>query len=208
MNATPLVSVRRPRQSLRNYSRFVYASKLLLGCSIVVILVFLVAIPLLGQQRAGVRLAFSSIEEKKETAPVMLKPRLQGVDNNNQPYLVTADSAIQQDENTVILQNVTADLETNKKAWLALIAEQGMLNLAEQSLLLQGAVQLYHTDGSEMRTEQVRIDLNKSVAYGETPVQIQGDFGHVRADSFTFLEKGNRLLFRHHVKMMLFPSRQ
>jgi lipopolysaccharide export system protein LptC len=191
--------------SLRFYTRFVHISKFTLSLMVILILVFLVVIPLIAKQNSGVRVAFVSTEQKEDTLPVMVNPRYQGVDNKNQPYLVTADSAMQTDENTVTLEKVKADITTNDNAWLALLADQGTLNMAEQSLLLQGGVQFYHDNGAEMRTEQLRLDLNNRSAYGESPVIIQGDFGHIHSNRFAIVDKGNRVLFNDRVNVLLLP---
>ena len=190
---------------MRAYSRFVHLSKYTLSISIIVLLVLVVGIPLIGREKEGMRLAFASIEEKEASLPVMIKPKFQGVDSNQQPYFVTAATATQQNNDTITLENVAADLTTEDKAWLALVAEQGILDLGEENLLLQGNVQVYHDGGHEMRTEQVRIDLEKLHAFGESPVQIQGNFGHIKADRFAIFDKGDRMLFNDNVYMLLLP---
>jgi lipopolysaccharide export system protein LptC len=195
------------RDSLKAYTHFVLASKVMLSLLVLMVLVFMVAIPLVGKQKSGVRVAFGSIEEKQEdTPPIMMNPRFQGVDNNNQAYLVTASTALQTDNTTITLEEVEADLTTKDNAWLALMARQGILDLDAQSLLLQGNVQLYHDGGNEMRTEQVRLDFENMAAFGESPVQVQGNFGHIRADQFSILDRGDRLLFNHHVYVLLLPQ--
>jgi lipopolysaccharide export system protein LptC len=192
--------------SLKVYTHFVLASKLMLSLLVIMVLVFMVAIPLIAKQKTGVRVAFGAIEEKEELPPIMMNPRFQGVDNNNQAYLVTASTALQTDNTTVTLEEVTADLTTNDNAWLALIAKQGILDLDAQSLLLQGDVQFYHDSGSEMRTEQVRLDFSNMVAVGDSPVQMQGDFGHIQANRFTILDRGDRMIFTDHVYVLLSPQ--
>ncbi len=193
------------RDSLRSYSRFVHVSKFTLSLMIIVILVFMVAVPLLNRQDNGIRVAFATIEEKEDAPPVMVNPKFQGVDSQNRPYLVTANRAVQSGEHVIVLENVAADLTTESGAWLALIARQGTLDMEEESLLLQGNVQLYHDAGHEMQTEQVRVDLGNLNAFGESPVQIQGEFGHIKSNRFTILDKGDRMLFNDEVFVLLLP---
>ncbi len=189
----------------KTYTHFVHLSKFTLSIMIIVLLVFMVVIPLLRDEQDGVRVAFESVDSEEDLSPVMVSPRFQGVDDHNQPYLVTADTARQIDEKTIILDNVKADISTKNKSWLFLQAQQGTMKMMEEFLFLQGDVQIYHNAGHEMHTEQIRVNLNNLNTFGETPVQIQGTFGHVKADSFTLLDKGNRMLFNNNVYMLLLP---
>jgi lipopolysaccharide export system protein LptC len=192
--------------SLRAYTQFVHVSKFALSLFALFILVFMVAIPLIAKQKSGVRVAFASIEEKEDTPPIMLHPRYQGMDAKNQSYTVTADSALQTSDSTVTLEKVKADMTAEDGVWVKIWADQGLMNMTEQSLLLQGDVQLYHANETEIHTEQVRMDLKNMAAYGESSVQIQGNFGRMRANRFEILEKGNRMLFNGRISMLLLPA--
>jgi lipopolysaccharide export system protein LptC len=190
---------------MQAYSNFVNISKYGLSLLMLLLLVFLVIIPLIGRDNSDMRMVFNSIEEQDESLPVMTKPRFQGVDDSNQPYMVTATRATQSKDNTITLDNVTADLTTKDKAWLALIAQQGILNLQANTLILKGDVQLYHDAGHEMRTEQVDINLKHLSAEGTTPIVIQGGFGRVTSDKFAITNRGDRMLFSQNVEMLVLP---
>jgi lipopolysaccharide export system protein LptC len=165
----------------------------------------MVAVPLIVKRGSDMRLAFASIEQKEESEPAMIKPRFQGVDSKNQPYIISADMAVQQGESLIWLEKVTADLTTEDKAWLALVAQEGVYDMDEGVLLLQGDVQLYHDAGYEMRTERVRINTRNLSAFGDSPVKIKSASGDLQADNFSIVERGQRLLFNQHVKMLLHP---
>jgi lipopolysaccharide export system protein LptC len=194
-----------PFAAIKLHSHFVRFSKVTLSILIVVVLVFMVAVPLIVKRGSNMRLAFASIEQKEDSQPAMIKPRFQGVDSKNQPYIITAAMAVQQSESVVWLEKVTADLTTENKEWLALVAEEGVYDMSEGVLLLQGDVQLYHDGGYEMRTERVRINTHNLSAFGDSPVTIKSNTGDLRADNFSIVEHGERLLFNHHVKMLLHP---
>jgi hypothetical protein len=66
-------------------------------------------------------------------------------------------------------------------------------------------VLLYHSNGTEMHTEQVRLDLESLNAFSESPVSIEGESGTIDANRFTVLDKGNRMLFNDGVKVVLSP---
>ncbi len=170
-----------------------------------VLLVVLVAIPIIGRENADMRVVFSSIEEKEASLPVMTKPRFQGVDDKDQPYLVTATKATQQEDETILLDNVAADLTTKDKAWLALIAQKGILDLQNDTLQLMGSVQLFHDAGHQMSTEIVNINLNNLSAKGNMPIVIQGEFGRVTSNQFAIKDRGDRMIFKDNVEMLLLP---
>jgi lipopolysaccharide export system protein LptC len=195
-----------PFFAVKMYSRFVRFSKLTLSILLIIVLVFMVAVPLIVQRGSDMRLAFASIEAKEESEPAMIKPRFQGVDRNNQPYIIAADAAVQQSEHMIWLDKVAADLTTEDKAWMALFADEGVYDTQQGVLLLQGDVQLYHDGGYEMRTERVRLNTRTLAAFGDSPVQIKSATGDLRADNFSIVQRGERLLFNHHVKMLLHPQ--
>lgn len=190
---------------MKFYSRFVSFSKFALSMFIIVILVFLVAMPLVMKDRSGTRVAFSSVEQTDDAPPVMEKPQFQGVDKHNRPYLITAKTAQQSGDSLILLDEVMADVTTQQNEWMALKAKQGSLNPEQKQLLLLGDVQIYHDGGHEMHTSRVRIDLNQLNAFGEKAVQIQGPFGHIKSDGFAILDQGDRMLFTSNVEVMLFP---
>ncbi len=189
--------------SLKVYTRFVHISKLALSLLTLFILVFMVAIPLIVKQKSGLRVAFTSIEEKEDSPPVMMHPRYQGVGTDNQAYTVTAENALQTGDSTLHLEKVKADLMSPDGSWMKLWADQGLMNMTEQSLLLQGDVQLYHANETEIHTSQVRLDLKSMTAVGESPVDVQGTSGRIHADRFVVLDKGERILFSNHVSVLL-----
>jgi hypothetical protein len=120
------------------YTKFVFFSKWLLGVIALLILLLLMLWPLLSQDGAGVRISFVSGEGVASgvlnaAAPVMQNPRFQGVDNKDQPYLVTADRAIQHSATHVTLEKVKAEYEETKSQILWLTGEKEILE-NQQSL--------------------------------------------------------------------------
>ncbi|TAE82399.1 MAG: hypothetical protein EAY76_03155, partial [Alphaproteobacteria bacterium] len=137
--------------------------------------------------------------------PIMENPKFQGLDSDNHPYFMTAKTALQSSEHTITLNKIQADLTLNEGAWMTLLADQGVLDTKEESLLLQGHVQIYHNAGHEMHTSEARIDLRSRHAHGAHPIHIQGHLGRIDADSFIVMQKEQRIIFNHHVSVELLP---
>jgi lipopolysaccharide export system protein LptC len=192
--------------NIPRYSRFVFFSKYTLGGLSIIMILLIVILPMINADKEGLRLAFSTVgDAKQEAMPVMKNPTFQGVDEDNQPYVVTADSAIQHDENTIIVSNVQGDMLTTGQTWLSVKAKRGTINNTEKWMQLTDDVRLMHQDGYEFRTEYVAIDLNSHLANGNQPVQGFGPMGEIRADGFSWQNDARVLRFTGNVKMRILP---
>ncbi|MEQ1790362.1 MAG: hypothetical protein ABL857_07955, partial [Rickettsiales bacterium] len=74
------------------------------------------------------RMVFTSASQTENLQNIMKKPRYQGVDIHNRPYTIDADTGLQQDKNTILLKNITADMTSDNGSWIALKAGSGILN--------------------------------------------------------------------------------
>ncbi|MFO1243049.1 MAG: LPS export ABC transporter periplasmic protein LptC [Rickettsiales bacterium] len=188
------------------YTKFVHVSKWALAGVVAVVGVTMLVIPTLRSKEDRVNLAFSGVENKDgDSSPTMLNPKLQGVDKQKQPFMVTAKTARQLDTNTVELQDMQADMTLKGEKWLTVFARQGILKLNEELLNLNGKVELYH-EGYEMKTEQVTVHLNDSTAENNTSVEGQGPMGRIKAARFTVFDRGNRIVFNGGVTMTVYPG--
>lgn len=193
--------------AITKYSRFVRISKWLLAVVIAIIAVAMLVIPTLRAKEERVSLAFTSIDSKDgEAAPTMTNPKLQGVDAQKQPFMVTAKTARQLDTNTVLLEGMQADMTIKNKRWMTVFAEQGLLKLNEEVLTLTGKVELFQDDGYEMKTEKVIVHLKDSTAENDTVVQGQGPMGRIKAERFSVFDRGTRIVFNGNVTMTVYPG--
>lgn len=188
-------------QSVANYTRFVLFSKWTLMLLSVGMIGTVIVLPLITADHDELRLAFSEIGESDQTIPVMNNPKLQGVDKFNQPYTITADEALQPDEDTIILKGLEADFFDEDKSWLALDAKQGTLNNKQEQLLLAGNVNLYHDKGYEAHTEEAHINMKNNDVYGTQPIKLQGMLGVLTADAFRIEDKAQLMHFTGNVRM-------
>ena len=171
-------------QSVGRYTRFVLFSKMFLGGLSVLMMLTLIILPVLNADEEGLRIAFSTVKEKVDSLPLMTNPTFQGVDDNNQPYMITADSALQHDASTIVLNNIQADIFTENNSWLSVSAQKGTLNTEAKHLLLQGDVQLFQDQGYEFKTQEVSVDMNQHIAKGEQKIDGSGPTGIIAANGF------------------------
>ena len=192
-------------ESVARYTRFVLLSKRMLWVLAVLLTGAIIITAWINSGDEG-RLTFTGV-----TVPVgtpepaaMIKPRYQGVDQQGRPFTISADRVIQKDSDTVLLEQLNADMAMNADAWAALSANTGIYKVDERLLDLQGAIHLFYEGGHEFRTEKARVDVGKGEAAGDEPVEGQGPSGTLKADRFTILERGAILRFFGHVKVVLY----
>lgn len=172
------------------------------------LLLLVVVWPLMTGNPAGFRLSFLDASGLDSGPLRMVNARYLGVDDKNQAYTVTADTAIQQasESDLVELVNPKADITLKDSGWLALTSEHGLYSRSLEVLDLSGAVNTYSDSGFEMRTKTARIELAKGLAEGHDPVEGQGPMGVLHAQGFRILDKGARIQFEGPVKLTIYPA--
>ncbi len=190
--------------SLGRYTKFVFVSKyslLVLSCLAILTIII---IPVVNADKEGLRLAFQNVREKAESLPVMENPKFQGVDDENQPYTITASSAVQQDQETVELANLQADIFMEDNSWVNVSAKRGILKTEQKSLRLLGDVYLFQDEGYQFTTELAYIDMEAHKVLGDQPVSGQGPMGTIDANGFIIEQKEQSITFIGNVKMVIF----
>lgn len=171
------------------------------------LLVLLVLVwPLISPGDAGFEFAFDDVEVTDNYKPRMVRPRLQGLDDNNQPYNMLAEEAIEEDSETLLLSQVSGDISTKDGAWISLMSETGEYKTSEKLLYLNGSVNLFMDSGYEMFTESAHIDLSSSEAVGNEEVFIQGTLGTLEAKGFVIRQEGDHVLFHGGVHLITYPE--
>lgn len=192
------------------YSRFVGLMKwgLLALATLLVALVF--AWPGVLTRKEGFRLSFSGLRGLGEEQLTMLKPRFLGVDRKGQPYVVTAETALQDpaDPRRVTLAQVQADITLERGAWLSLSAARGLYRQAEDRLVLEGPVAIHSDSGYELHLERVEAAIAEGRAWSDLPVHGHGPFGAIAADRMRLEEHGERVIFEGRVHVELRPGSQ
>jgi lipopolysaccharide export system protein LptC len=200
-----------PRLSGRNrYSRFVSTMKLLLPALAAALILLVFAWPQISFKDSRFRLGMSRLTLDQAENLTMLNARYDGVDEQRQPYSITADMATQSklDENLIDLELPKADMTMSDGAWLALTARTGEYRRNDELLDLAGTVSLFHDQGFELRSESARIDLGAGTAEGLEPVEGQGTFGTVDAEGFRVLDRGQIIIFTGKSRLVLYPGAQ
>lgn len=181
--------------SIAYYTRFVYSAKVLLGVLVVVLIGMMFLYPVIKKNR-DVRVAFTSIEKTVKPPPTqMVKANFHGFDQNNQPYNITADTALQTDEDNVSFNKINADITLNSGVWLTLQADRGSMKVKEHLLFLRGSIEMFDDEGYELRTDTMDVDIAKKMAVTHDVVKGQGPLGKLKSQGAVFYGDTKRAVF-------------
>ena len=183
---------RMPVSDPQRYSRFVVVMKRALLLAALAVIAAVVAYSLQPRQQDRVAMNFQQMG-KIAGDLTMVKPRLTGTDVSGNPFVVTADAAIQDapGSHRARLKNVEADISLKNGGWLTASASDGRLDADAKKLALAGAISVYSDSGYELHTTHARVDLARGIMAGDETVTGQGPLGTIRADRFE-LDRGRK----------------
>mgnify|MGYP003701286093 CR=1 FL=1 len=193
----------------RFYGRFVGGLKVLLPTLAVALVLLAGAWPMISEQDQRFVEALTGADRRAAENLAVKNPRYSGLEEDGQPFTITAESMQQEsiDAETVDLVRPKADILLSNGAWVAVTAENGMLNRPAQVLELRDDVNLFHDLGYEFRTNQAILDLLAGTATGYLPVTGQGPFGYLEAEGFRVLDRGARVALTGRSKVVIYPDR-
>ena len=172
---------------VQRYTRFVGIMKRALPMAAAALLMAVLAYSLQPRLQGGKKLVTMLRTTGILTNDLMMtKPKLIGTDAQGNPFVVTAERAIQDPHNAkrANLQKVEADVTLKKGNWVNLTATRGLLDATMQKLWLAGAIDVYSDNGYEMHTTAATIDMQKGTVDGDKFVSGQGPFGTFTANRF------------------------
>lgn len=193
---------------LTRYSSFVSISKYGLFALALVLVGVVFIIPALHDSENGARLVFTNIQVGESMKPRMMAPKLQGMDENQQPYRLNAEYADRLPDGKIFLHKIDADITLTKGEWIAVLADEGIYDAEGKTLNLLKNFNVFHDAGYEMRASETILDLGKSTASSRKKVEIQGGFGVLKADGFDVYSAEKRAVFAPNVSMRLYPGKK
>jgi lipopolysaccharide export system protein LptC len=183
------------------YSKFVQRMKRALSLGAFAIIAAVLGFFFFARQPRQLQLAYERLGHV-ENDLAMMKPRLTGTDAKGNPFVITADRAVQDARNPkkATLTNLEADLALDKKSWLNARAKGGMVDMTAGKLELNGGIDVFTDTGYELHTASASMDLKQSIIHGHNPVTGQGPDGTLRADEFHADRTTDLLVLSGHVR--------
>ena len=200
--------VRVNARQIERYSRFVIIMKraLPLAAAALIAAVFVYALQPRQESRDRVAMTFQRLGIVNNDL-AMMKPKLTGEDDEGDPYVITADEAIQsrQDAKLAALRNIEGDVTLKDGSWIGTFAPDGQLDARNHRLGLKGAIAVYSGSGYEIHTTAADVDMQAAMVTGKRTVTGQGPFGNFRADRFRIERRTRQVFLYGHVQMIIQP---
>jgi lipopolysaccharide export system protein LptC len=201
--------VRTTTMEALRYSRFVTLMKRVLSLGAFLIIAAVLAFFFVQRMPRQLKMSYERLG-RIENDLTMVKPRLSGADAKGNPFVITADSAVQDANNAkkASLKNLEADLSMEKQNWINARARTGMVDMAAGKLELSGGIDVFTANGYELHSNSASADLKQNVIHGHEPVTGQGPQGTLRADKFHADRATNILTLSGHVHMTLVGTKK
>lgn len=158
----------------------------------------------------GFRIGFSAVHPEDARNLRMVNARYAGRSKSKQPFLVTAESALQDrpGADVIHLTEPKGDITMKSGAWVALNSPAGQYHQESQKLDLWGGVSLFHDSGLEFNSPTARIDLVASTARGNDPVVGHGPSADITSQGFRVLDEGQRVIFTGKAHLTLYKRQR
>jgi lipopolysaccharide export system protein LptC len=186
------------------YSRYVVLMKRLLSLGAFLIIAAVLAFFFVQRMPRQLQMSYEKLG-RIENDLTMVKPRLAGADAKGNPFVITADFAVQDAHNPkkADLKNLEADLTLDKQNWINARAKSGMVDMNTGQLELRDGIDVFTATGYELHSNSASANLKQNIIHGHEPVTGQGPEGRLRADEFHADRATNILTLSGHVHMTL-----
>lgn len=188
-------------QALR-YSRFVVLAKRVLSLGAFLIVAAVLAFFFVARAPHNTRLTFEKLG-RIENDLSMVHPRLTGADAKGNPFVITAEVAVQDADNPkrATLRNIEADLTLDDKTWLNVHAGAGTVDMETGQMTMTGGIDLFTDNGYMLHIDHASMNLRSNTIRSDADVAGHGPDGSLHADSFYVDRNSGLLTLDGHVRM-------
>ncbi len=142
------------------------------------------------------------------TRIAMAKPRLAGFRSDGQPYVLTAERALQDVKHPTVaeLENLVGDMGTAGGETTRLTADAGVYDSVAERMKMTGNVKI-ESARFDVRLRSVDIDFKTGLYQSAEPVEVHiGADTTVSADRATAQNNGQELIFEGRVRTTIIPQ--
>ncbi|MEC9368829.1 MAG: LPS export ABC transporter periplasmic protein LptC [Pseudomonadota bacterium] len=152
----------------------------------------------LGDMQASVE----RVEIRKDTLR-MVNPKLEGANQKQGQYVITADYAEQDvgDPNTIRLTNVKSEMTESKRGWSRLSAPKGVFHTKLEQLELLGGIDIASSNGMKAHLLNASVDLRTQIVKTNDPVDVEFLNGTIRSDRMDLGAQEKWVIFRDRVRV-------
>lgn len=142
----------------------------------------------------------------KDGKLVMANPKLEGFTQDNRPYSMTAERALQdlKDMGLIELETIRANLPFDANNTATLTSPGGLYNRNNNTLdLNKGDLTIKTSDGMSAKLKSAFVDITKGSVRTDLPVVINMNGGKVTANSLQVRNNGKIMVFDKRVRMVI-----
>lgn len=153
---------------------------------------------------ADIDLGTATIEDGRL---VMNNPELNGTDDNQRPYNLTADKAVQDAARPtrIALQGINARLPMSDTEFAVIRAGNGVYDADEETLELGGDIAVDTDTGMAIRMRDADIDIATGRMRTDNTVSVDTGRAQISAESLTVEDNGETIVFENRVRMTILP---
>lgn len=140
---------------------------------------------------------------------VMARPQLEGLTNDNRPYEMLAERAIQEiaSPGVINLEAISAKLPLYTNDWVSIDAPAGIYDRDRNTLAMKDPFRIKTTNGLSATINSAFVDMGKGTMKSDAPVDIVVNGTRLTADTMSVLEKGKLFVFDKRVRLVIEPAR-
>jgi lipopolysaccharide export system protein LptC len=199
------------KKSIIRRSKIIIQAKRLLVLAGVLLIAAIVIYPLFKENKEAVSFsltggAVNDVKQGDELVQHIQKPKIYGIDESNQRYMISAEEAIQNGVKSVFLTKISGDIYLKDGGWVNILADNGEYFSSEKMMKLNGNVQIYGDNGYEMHADYAEMKMDKSEASGHDNVRLQGPLGTIDSTEFRMKNAGDFIQFSGGVHMVAYPE--
>ena len=128
----------------------------------------------------------------------MEQPRFSGTDDQNRPFSLSAERAIQQPNRLLLidLEKLEANMTMSDGTPVSGSALRGRFDQEKKRLWLGGNVQVQQPSGKvRFTTSEMFVDFSRRAVWGNRPARLSGDFGTIEGERFRVYDGGRIMMF-------------
>jgi len=148
-------------------------------------------------------------DAQKKSEVTVQDVKYDGKDDKGRPFSITAVSAshVDGDDRHISLKKPLADITMSSGAYVALTANDGLLDRDADIITLNGDVTLFHDNGLSFQTDSATINLKEKTAQGSDVVEGQNGDGELVSQGFRVLDEGDTIEFTGKAYMKIYPKK-
>ena len=148
------------------YTKFVRRMKRVLSFSAFAVIFAVLAFFVVERAPRQLKLSYDRLASIDNDL-AMVHPRLSGVDDKGNPYVITAREAVQDPHNSkrATLKIIEADFSQGTEGWYNARAGGGVVDMDSNLLDLNGGIEVFTDAGYELHTASAEVNLKTNIVH-------------------------------------------